>query len=49
MKQDRGTLEFVLGLINKLDEDPSYTPTNEEIDRLQAIHDDWANEPPDWW
>jgi hypothetical protein len=48
-KQDRETLEFVLGLINKLDEDTSYTPTLDETDRLKSIHDAWTNEPPDWW
>lgn len=48
-KQDRETLEFVLGLINKLDEDPAYAPNNEEVERLQVIHDAWTSEPPDWW
>jgi len=48
-KQERGTLEFVLGLINKFDEDASYIPSNEEVGRLKDIYEAWTSEPPDWW
>ncbi len=48
-KQDQVTLEFVLWLITKFDEDASYTPTLEELGRLRGIHDAWSNEPPDWF